>query len=88
MDIFALFHGLHPHVTATPLRIPGPFLQETTGAGHIQPRWYQVARLPQELTHPLPGVIIATTHRQPQARVHVLLCSRDLDLADAPLVDS
>jgi hypothetical protein len=67
--------------------IPGQFLKETTVAGHIQTRWYQAELLHKEFTQPLHVVIIATTHLQTQARVHVMLFSSDLELAYAPLVD-
>ena len=38
-------------------------------------------------TQPLHVAIIVKTNLRPQARAHVVLCSRDLDLAYAPLVD-
>jgi hypothetical protein len=68
-------------------KIPGPFRNETTVAGHIQTRWSQAELLHKELTPPLQVVIIATTHLQTQARVQVMRFSRDRELADAPLVD-
>ena len=67
--------------------IPGQFLKETTVEGHIQTRLYQAELLHKEFTPPLNVVIIAKTHLQTQARVHVILFSSDLELAYAPLVD-
>lgn len=67
--------------------IPGQFLKETTVEGHIQTRLYQAELLHKELTPPLNVVIIANTHLQTQARVHVMLFRRDLELASAPRVD-
>jgi putative transposase len=66
---------------------PGQFLKETTVEGHIQTQLYQAELLHKEFAQPLNVVIIAKTHLQTQARVHVILCSSDLELAYAPLVD-
>jgi putative transposase len=68
--------------------IPGQDLKETTVEGHIQTRLYQAQLLHKEFAQPLNVVMIATTHLPTQARAHVILFSRDLELAYAPLVDS
>jgi putative transposase len=68
--------------------IPGQYLKETTVEGHIQTRLYQAQLLHKEFAPPLNVVMIATTHLPTQARAHVILFSRDLELAYAPLVDS
>jgi putative transposase len=68
--------------------IPGQDLKETTVEGHIQTRLYQAQLLHKELAPPLHVVMIATTHLPTQARAHVILFSRDLERAYAPLVDS
>jgi putative transposase len=49
---------------------------------------YQAQLLHKEFAPPLNVVMIATTHLPTQARAHVILFSRDLELAYAPLVDS
>jgi len=67
--------------------IPGHYRQETTVAGHLQTRVSQAPLLHHELAPPVPVVMIATTHLPTQARAHVILCSRDLERAYAPLVD-
>jgi hypothetical protein len=67
--------------------IPGQYLQETTVEGHIQTRLYQAQLLHTEFAQPLNVVIIAQTPLQTQARAHVILFSRDLELAYAPLVE-
>ena len=67
--------------------IPMPYLTKTFVEGHIQTRLSQAQRLPKECTQPVHVVIIVKTHLRTQARAHVVLCSRDLALAYAPLVD-
>ena len=67
--------------------LPGQYLTETTVEGHIQTRLYQARLLHKAFARPLKVVIIAKTHRQTQARAHVILFSSDLELAYAPLVD-
>jgi putative transposase len=67
--------------------LPGQYLKETTAEGNIQTRLYQAQLLHKEFAHPLNVVIIAKTNLHTQARAHVVLCSSDLDLAYAPLVD-
>lgn len=67
--------------------IPAPYLKETTVDGHMQTRLYQAQLLHKEFAHPLNVVIIAKTNLRTQACAHVVLFSRDLDLAYAPLVD-
>ena len=54
----------------------------------MQTPLYQMQLLHKEFTPPLHVVIIATTNLRTQARAHVVLCSSDLDLASASLVDS
>ena len=66
---------------------PGRYLKETTVEGPIQTRLSQARLLHKACAHPLKVVMSATTPRQTQARAHVLLFSRDLERADAPLVD-
>jgi DDE superfamily endonuclease len=68
--------------------LPEKSLKETTVEGHIQTRLYQAQLLHKEFAQPLNVVIIVKTHLHTQARAHVLLFSSDLELADAPLVDS
>jgi hypothetical protein len=70
-----------------PHRIPEQYLKATTVEGHIQTRIYQAQLLHKEFTQPLNVVIIVKTHLRTQAHAHVILCSSDLDLAYAPLVD-
>jgi putative transposase len=67
--------------------ILGQCLKETTVEEHIQTRLHQAELLHKEFAQPLNLVIIATIHRQTQARAHVILFSSDLELAYAPLVD-
>ena len=67
--------------------IPRQYLKETSVEGHIQTRLYQVQLLHKDFTQPLNVVIIAKTNLRTQARAHVVLCSSDLDLAYASLVD-
>ena len=54
---------------------------------HIETRLYQAQLLPKEVAPLLHVVIIAKTNLRTQARAHVILCSSDLELASALLVD-
>jgi hypothetical protein len=67
--------------------LPLQYLKQTTAEGHIQTRLYQAQLLHKEFAQPLNVVIIAKTNVHTQARAHVVLCSSDLDLAYAPLMD-
>src|SRR3989449_8959369 len=67
--------------------LPETYLKQTTVDGHIETRLSQAQLLHKEFTQPLNVVIIAKTNLHTQARAHVVLCSSDLDLAYAPLVD-
>ena len=53
----------------------------------MQPCLSQRQLLHKECTHPWNGGIIVQTTLRTQARAHVVLCSRDVPLAYAPLVD-
>jgi hypothetical protein len=59
--------------------IPLPYLKETTVEGQIKTCVYQMQLLHKECAQPL--------NLRTQARAHVILCSSDLALAYAPLVD-
>jgi putative transposase len=67
--------------------LPVQYLTETTGEGHIETRLYQMHVLHKECAQPLNVVILAKTNVRTQARAHVVLCSSDLALAYALLVD-
>jgi putative transposase len=67
--------------------IPVQYLKETPVEGHIQTWWYQARLLHKAFAQPLHVVIIANIPLQTQARAHVILFSRDLELGYAPLVD-
>ena len=67
---------------------PGASLTETTVAGHLQPWRSHMPRRPQACPQALHVGRSATTTLRPQARAHGVLCSRDVALASAPLVDS
>jgi hypothetical protein len=67
--------------------IPEPYLKKTTVEGHIQTCLYQTHLLHKEFAQPLNVVIIAKTNLRTPARAHVLLFSRDLELAYTSLVD-
>ena len=67
--------------------LPTQYLKETTVEGHIQTDVYQAQLLHKEFPQPLNVVIIAKTNLRTQARAHVVLCSSDLALAYAPLID-
>jgi putative transposase len=62
-------------------------LKETTVEGHMQTCVYQMQLLHKAFTQLLPVVIRAKTPLRTQARAHVVLFSRDLDLAYTALVD-
>jgi putative transposase len=63
------------------------YLQETTMEGHIQTCLYQMPLLHKECAQPLNVVIIVKTNLRTQTQAHVILCSSDLALAAASLVD-
>jgi putative transposase len=67
--------------------ILGQYLKETPVEGHIQTRLSQARLLHKAFAQPLNVVIIAKIPLQTQARAHVILFSRDLELGYAPLVD-
>ena len=67
--------------------LPVHSLTETTVAGPIEPRLSQMPVLHKECAHPWNVVSIAKTTWRPQASAQVVLCSSDLALAYAPLVD-
>jgi hypothetical protein len=67
--------------------LPAPSLKETTVEGHIQTRVYQAPLFHKEFAHPLNVVIITKLNLRTHGRAHVILCSSDLTLAYAPLVD-
>jgi hypothetical protein len=67
--------------------IPVQYLQETTMEGHIQTCLYQMPLLHKECAQPLNVVIIVKTNLRTQTQAHVILCSSDLALAAASLVD-
>jgi putative transposase len=67
--------------------LPEKYRKATTVEGHSQTRLSQAPRLQKEFVQPLHVVMIVTTNLRPQARAHVVLCSRDVALASAPLVD-
>ena len=67
--------------------LPVQYLKDTTVEEHMQTCLYQMQMLHKEFTQPLNVVIIVKTNLRTQARAHVVLCSSDLALAYAPLVD-
>jgi hypothetical protein len=67
--------------------MPAKSLKETTVEGHIQTRVYQAPLLHKAFAHPVNVVIITTLNLHTHGRAHVILLSRDLHLAYAPLVD-
>ena len=85
------YAGRGPHRTygdrVQDANIPEQDLTETTVAGHIQTQVSQAPLLPKECAPPLHVVILVKTNLHTQAHAHVLLCSRDLTLAAASLVD-
>ena len=67
--------------------LPEHYLKETTVEGPIETRLYQMQVLHKEFAHLLNVVIIVKTHLRTQARAHVILCSSDVALSYALLVD-
>jgi hypothetical protein len=67
--------------------MPAKYLKETTVEGHIKTRVYQAPLLHKEFAQPLNVVIGTKLNLRTQAQAHVILLSRDLTLAYAPLVD-
>jgi hypothetical protein len=67
--------------------LPVQYLKETTVEGHIEAHLYQMQLLHKEFAQPLNAVIITKTTLRTQARAPVVLCSSDLALAYAPLMD-
>jgi putative transposase len=67
--------------------MPEKYLKETTVDGYIQTRLYQAQLLHKEFAQPLNVVILAKTNLRTQAQAHVILCSSDLELPYAQLVD-
>ena len=67
--------------------LPTAYLQATTVEGHIETRLYQAHMLHKEFAQPLHVVMIAKTNLRTHARAHVVLLSRDLELASASLGD-
>jgi putative transposase len=63
------------------------YLQETTVEGPMQTRVSQAPLLHKEVAQPVKVVSITTRHLRTEARAQVILLSRDLPLAYAPLVD-
>ena len=67
--------------------MPEKSLIETTVEGPIQTCLYQAQLLHKEFAQPFNVVIIVKTNLHTQAQAHVILCSSDLTLAAASLVD-
>jgi putative transposase len=67
--------------------MPAKYLQETTVEGPLQTRVYQAPLLHTEVAQPVHVVIITKRNLRTHGRAHVILLSRDLTLAYAPLVD-
>jgi putative transposase len=67
--------------------MPAKSRKETTVAGPIQTRVSQAPLLHQAFAQPLPVVIMTKRNLRTHGRAHVILFSRDLTLAYAPLVD-
>jgi putative transposase len=67
--------------------MPEQYLKETTREGPMQTCFDQARLRHKEFAQPLNVVIITKTHVHTQAQAHVILFSRDLELAYAPLVD-
>lgn len=68
--------------------MPEKSLQETTVEGHMQTCLSQAQLLHKEFVQPLHVVILAQTNLRTQAQAPVILCSSDLALTYAQLVDS
>jgi len=67
--------------------LPGHYRKETTVEGPMETRLYQRHVRHKECAPLLHVVRLATTNLRTQARAHVSLCSSDLDLSYAHLVD-
>ncbi len=67
--------------------MPARYLKETTVEGPLQTCIYQAQLLHKEFAQPLHVVIIVKTNLGTHAQAHVVLCSSDLTLAYASLVD-
>jgi hypothetical protein len=67
--------------------IPDKYLQQTTIEENIQTNIYQSQMLHKEFAQPLNIVIIVKINLKTQARAHVVLCSSDLTLPFAQLID-
>ena len=67
--------------------MPDKSLQETTVEGHRQTRLSQAPLLHKECVQPWHVVLLAKTNLRTQAQAHVILCSSDLALPSAQLVD-
>jgi|SoiMethySBSTD1v2_1073268.scaffolds.fasta_scaffold1672976_1 hypothetical protein len=63
------------------------YLKETTVAGHIQTRLSEAPRLHKAFAQPWHVVTTPKLNLHTHARAHVILLSRALTLAYAPLVD-
>jgi hypothetical protein len=66
--------------------LPGPYRKETSVEGPIETHLDQMQVRHKECTPPLHVVLLAKPNGRTPARAHVVLCSRDLALAYAPLV--
>ena len=67
--------------------LPGQYRTETTGEGHIQTCISQAHLLHKACQHPLQVVLIAQTNLRTLSRAHIVLLSRELELAYTALVD-
>jgi IS4 transposase len=67
--------------------IPVKYLQQTTIEGDIQTNIYQARMVHKEFAQPLNIVIIVKINLKTQKRAHVVLCSSDLNLPFAQLID-
>jgi putative transposase len=67
--------------------LPEKYRKETTREGPIETRLYQAQLLHKECAQPLHVVILAKTTLRTQGQAHVLLCSSDLELPYAQLVE-
>lgn len=67
--------------------IPDKYLQQTTVEDDIQTNIYQSQMLHKEFAQPLNVVIIVKINLKTQARAHIVLCSSDLSLPFAQLID-
>jgi putative transposase len=63
------------------------YLQHSNVEDHIQTDIYQAQMLPKEFAKPLNVVILVKTNLKTYKRVHVVLCSSDLELGYAQLLD-